>query len=238
MARVRLLQCSPEQAELLQAAGHQLTDDKLCDAVVIGLARRPSCGRELAVALRSAKSTRHIPILFVDGVPERVEAIRQLLPDAIYTNSPRLPAALKKVKPLANPVVPTPMMDRYASRTTAQKLGIHENSKVTVVDPPRDYLHVLGDLPANVEIEEDPEKLSAVTVCFLHQIESLPDILGLGLRIAARSKFWICWKKGQKTGLNDIPIRNAAVALGLVDYKVCSLNPTWSGMLFAVKKAA
>jgi hypothetical protein len=30
------------------------------------------------------------------------------------------------------------MMDRYAGGTTAQKLGVKENSTMTVIDPPRD----------------------------------------------------------------------------------------------------
>jgi hypothetical protein len=236
MSRVRLFQCSAEQANMLKAAGHEITDEKVCDAVVINLSRLPSHGREVATALRGAKSTRHIPILFVEGAPEKVEAIRQLLPDAVYTTWPRIPAALKKLKPLTNPVIPAQMMDRYASRTTAQKLGIKENSTVTVVDPPRDYLRVFGELPDGVEVSEDPETLSPVTVCFVRNHDDLPDTLSLGRKIAGKSKFWICWQKGKKSGINDIPVRNSAVALGLVDYKVCSLDPTWSGLVFALKK--
>jgi hypothetical protein len=230
--RLRLFQCSPEEVP-----GHEVTEEKLCDAVVINLNRLPSHGREVAIALRGAKSTRHIPIVFVEGAPEKVEPIRQLLPDAVYTTWPKLPAALKKLKPVANPIVPKQMMDRYANRTTAQKLGIKENSNITVIDPPRDYAKVLGDLPANVEITEDSETPSPVTICFARDLESLAAILDLGRKIAGKTKFWICWQKGKKTGFNDIPIRDAAVALGLVDYKVCSLDPTWSGMVFALKRA-
>jgi hypothetical protein len=230
--RLRLFQCRPEQVP-----GHEITEDKLCDAVVINLNRLPSHGREVATALRGSKSTRHIPIVFVEGAPEKVEPIRQLLPDAVYTTWPKLPAVLGKLKSVQNPIVPKQMMDRYAGRTTTQKLGVKENSTITVIDPPRDYAKVLGDLPAGVEITEDPDTLSPVTVCFAKAPEDLPAILNLGRKIAGKTKFWICWQKGKKTGFNDIPIRNAAVALGLVDYKVCSLDPTWSGMVFALKKA-
>ena len=230
--RVRLFQCGPEQVP-----GHEVTEDKLCDAVIINLNRLPSHGREVATALRGSKATRHIPIIFVEGAPEKVEPIRQLLPDAVYTTWPKLPGVLKKVKPVVDPVVPQQMMDRYAGRTTAQKLGVKENSSVTVVDPPRDYLKVLGELPANVEITEDPDTLSPVTVCFVRDPEALPEVLDLGRKIAGKTKFWICWPKGKKTGFNENPIRDSAVALGLVDYKVCSLDPTWSGMVFALKRA-
>jgi hypothetical protein len=229
--RLRLFECTPDDVP-----GHEVTDDKLCDAVVINLNRVPSHGREVAIDLRNSKQTCHIPIVFVEGAPEKVEPIRQLLPDAVYTTWPRLQTTLKKLKPVQNPVVPKKMMDRYAGRTTAQKLGVNENSTMTVINPPRDYAKVLGDLPPNVEIIEDADTLSPVTVCFARDPEDLAAILDLGRKIAGKTKFWICWQKGKKTGFNDIPIRNAAVALGLVDYKVCSLDPTWSGMVFALKR--
>lgn len=240
MSRVRLFHWNAEEAavktKMLRAAGHEVTEDKICDAYIIDLSRLPSHGREVATFARGSKATRAIPILFVEGAPEKVEAIRKLLPDAVYTTWQRIPAALKKIKPVADPVVPVQMMDRYAGRTTAQKLGIKENSTVTVVDPPRDYLRVLGDLPDGVEIYEDSETLSPVTVCFVRDHDDLPGILELGRKIAGKSKFWVCWQKGGKSAINDIPIRNSAVALGLVDYKVCSLDPTWSGLVFTVKR--
>jgi hypothetical protein len=37
--------------------------------------------------------------------------------------------------------------------------------------------------------------------------------------------------------LNGQVIRESANSVGLVDYKICSVNQTWSGMVFTVKKA-
>jgi hypothetical protein len=226
LMRLRLVDCGAEQV-----TGHEVVEEKPFEAVIINLNRRPSRGRDIATNLRGAKSTRHVPIVFVDGDPEKVATIRQLLPDAVYTSWPKLPAILKKLKPAVDPVVPPQMMERYTSRTTAQKLGIKEKSTVTVVNPPRDYFRILGELPGGVEISEDPDQLSLVTVCFAHDPESLPDILDLGRKIAGKTKFWICWRKG-----TQIEIREPAIALGLVDYKICSLDPTWSGLIFARKK--
>ena len=73
-------------------------------AAVIDLTRLPSHGRYVAAEIRATKSTRHIPIVFVDGDPEKVERIRKDLPDAVYTSRSRLASALKRVKPLADPV--------------------------------------------------------------------------------------------------------------------------------------
>src|SRR5262249_31405220 len=111
-------------------------------AIVIDLTRLPSEGRHLAVAIRSRKMIRSIPIVFVDGDPRKVERIREELPDAIYTSRTSLGSALKRAKPLVSPVAPP-----YSHRTTAQKLGIRESTGVAVVDAPRGYVRAVGTLP-------------------------------------------------------------------------------------------
>jgi CheY-like chemotaxis protein len=212
------------------------------DAVVIDLSRLPSHGREVATALRGNKQTRQIPILFLDGAPEKVAVVREKLPDAAYCERARLVAAVKKCikERLANPVVPMQMMERYAGRTTAQKLGIAAGSRVAVVDGPRDYAHVIGALPEGVEFDEEGGSGCAVTIWFIEDpdvyLASLPKMR----RIAGKSKLWVAWPKkaARKDSLmNENLIREIALENGLVDYKVCSVNETWSGLCLAVKKA-
>ncbi len=53
------------------------------DVFVIDLSRLPSQGRAVATLLRQQKETRQIPIVFVDGAPEKVARIRETLPDAV-----------------------------------------------------------------------------------------------------------------------------------------------------------
>ncbi len=66
------------------------------DAVVIDLSRLPSHGREAAMELRNRKSLRQTPIIFADGVDEKIERIKLLFPDAIYRPWARIGAALSK----------------------------------------------------------------------------------------------------------------------------------------------
>jgi hypothetical protein len=109
---------------------------------------------------------------------------------------------------------------------------------VSVIDPPRDYLAVLGDLPAGVEFTDDERSPAAVTLCFVHDLPSLQARMS-DLRIRARTgKLWFCWRKGKAAagGVSDSSIRATGISLGLVDYKVCSLNSAWSGMLFALRR--
>jgi hypothetical protein len=100
------------------------------DVFVIDLSRLPSLGRDTGLALRTHRSTRHVPLVFVDGDPEKVGRVKALLPDAIYTTWGRLKTAILRaiVKRPAHPIVPT---DPFAGRPTAAKLGIY---KVCSVD--------------------------------------------------------------------------------------------------------
>ena len=238
--------------KILRAAGHQVDYNEAAesnaryiretkpDAVVIDLSRSPAHGRELAVYLRGTKSTRHIPIVFVDGEPEKVQKIRELMPDAQYATLSKVAAAVKRAiaKPPAAPVVPPQMMERVTGRSTAQKMGIVAGTRVALIDPPADYARVLGELPQDVSLEEDPQEVLPVTVWFVRDpdeyVRALPKKRGL----AGRSKFWVVWPKGQREGINGNLVREVALQLGLVDYKICSVNQVWTAMVFAVKKAA
>ncbi|HEX4133518.1 MAG TPA: hypothetical protein VHY84_02755 [Bryobacteraceae bacterium] len=256
MPRVRIVHWKPEQAgtliEACRACGFEVEYEDVRgnvimkqiranppDAIVIDLTCRPSHGREVAVYLRNTKYARHIPLIFVDGEPEKVEIVRRLLPDAVFTARRRVCAAVKSAcaKPVAAPARPPGIMERYGSRTVAQKLGIKEGSTVAVIDAPRDYVAALGELPANVEIVEDPYSPQSVTLWFVRDARAYQAAMRGMRTIAAQSKLWVVWRKGVPGGLTDRLVRAAAVDAGLVDYKICALNEQWSAMAFARRKS-
>ena len=256
MARIRIVHWKPSQAapliEACRACGFEIEYDDVKfgemakmirrnppDAVVIDLTCVPSHGRDAAIYLRRTKYARHIPLIFVDGEPEKVETVRVQLPDATFTASRQLCAAVKRACAKggpADPVLPPGVMERYGSRTVAQKLGIKEGSAVGVIDAPRDYAAALGALPANVEIAEDPESAQSVTLWFVHDLREYRAGLRRMRAIAHQTKLWIVWRKG--TGvLTDKSVREAANEAGLVDYKICAVNEQWSAMAFARRKS-
>ena len=259
MPRVRLFHWKPEEAapviDALRQAGCEVdfaappaypafraVRQSPPDAVVIDLSRLPSHGREVATALRSGKTTRLVPILFLDGESDKVEKIRRLLPDAAYCTRARLAGTLKKClkQKVENPVVPAQMMDRYAGRTTAQKLGIVAGARVAVVDAPRDYARAIGALPDGVEFEEGSWTGCAVTVWFCEEPDTLLASMPRMRRAAAASKLWVAWPKKaarKDSLLSETLIREVAIEHGMVDYKVCSVNETWSGLCLALKKS-
>src|SRR5262249_44360092 len=98
------------------------------DLLLIDLSRLPSQGRELASYFRRIKSTRHVPILFVDGDADRVQRVRNLMPDAKFAKSGDIKDAIKRAirKLPSKPHVPDTMAG-YSGTPLPKKLGIRED---------------------------------------------------------------------------------------------------------------
>jgi hypothetical protein len=207
-------------------------------AAIIDLSRLPSHGRYAAAWLRGSKSTRHLPLVFVDGDAAKVKVVQQQIPDAVYTSCARIGPALKGAlrNPPLDPVIPRGMMESAPGRTTAQKLGIREGSAVRVIDPPADYRRVIGVLPKDASFGEDGSAPAAVCLWFVGEPAAFRAALRTMRRLAASTRLWIVWRKGRRDGFNGNVVREGALSVGLVDYKICSLDAVWSGMAFAVKK--
>ncbi len=257
MARIRVVHWKATEAgpllETLRSAGHRVEyDAKLIpsslrawrasppDAFVIDLSRSPARGREIAIALRGSKATRQTPIVFVDGLAEKVDAIRKWLPDAVYTSRARIKSALRQAlaHPPTMPIVPAQMMDRFGGRTAAQKLGIREGATVALIDPPGDYAKVIGQVPPGATFQESGDEACSVTLWFVHDPASYLDALPRMRNVAGRTKLWVLWRKraaGKESAVTQNFLRQSAIAIGLVDYKICSVNETWSGLAFARK---
>jgi len=53
-------------------------------------------------------------------------------------------------------------------------------------------------------------------------------------------RVWIAWPKkasGVVTDLTQPYVRKSGLAVGLVDYKICAIDKTWSGLLFTRRKS-
>ncbi|MFO0982874.1 MAG: hypothetical protein U1E76_14275 [Planctomycetota bacterium] len=85
----------------LRAAGHGVTGhstatasaplkDPLPDALIVSLARLPSHGRAIAEWFWEAKKRQGIPLIFVDGERDKVQATRAKFPRAKFCSSVRL----------------------------------------------------------------------------------------------------------------------------------------------------
>ena len=205
------------------------------DAVVIDLSRLPSHGREVGHGVRTRKTIRHLAIVFVDGEPEKVKRIKALLPDAIYTTWGRIKTALPKAiaKPPKNPVVP----DHNAAwgKSTAEKLGAKPGFKIALLASPKGFADSLKPWPAKVAFTARPDAAADLFLCFARAERELQAHL-LALRgVADRQTLWLVWPKkasGVKSDLDGNVVRTTGLAAGWVDFKVCSIDATWSGLAF------
>lgn len=206
------------------------------DVIVIDLSRLPSHGRETGMSLRRQKSTRLIPLVFADGEPETVARVRQVLPDAIYSSWKQIGSAIRRAiaKPPATPVVPDTFA-AYQGRPLCAKLGIEPGMVVGLSNAPRGFGESLGNLPADVKLIDDASTPRGLTLWFASQTSDLKKSLRRVVSLAKNAPVWIAWPKkasGVASDLNERIVRETGLNAGLVDYKICSINDTWSGLLF------
>ena len=209
------------------------------DAVVIDLSRLPSHGREVAHGLRTRKPTRHLPIVFVDGEAEKVEKTRLLLPDATYTTWGRIKTALPRAinTPLKNPIVP----DHNAAwaKPTVAKLGVKPGFKVALLASPKGIVDNLTPWPAKVTFTARPESRADIFLGFARSRRELDAHLLSLQGVADRQTLWLAWPKkasGVRSDLDGNLVRATGLAAGWVDYKVCSIDDTWSALAFKRRK--
>jgi hypothetical protein len=210
-------------------------------AVLVDLSRLPMQGRDMGLALRKGAATRRLPLVFVDGSPEKVERVRRQLPDAEYTSWSRIRSALKRAleQPPVDPVVPASVMDGYSGTPLPKKLRIKPDTVVALVGAPEGFEETLGELPAGVALRRSSRGRPDLTIWFPRSRRDLERRIERLGELAGRGGLWIAWpKKAARvpTDLSQTLVRGAGLAAGLVDYKICSIDATWSGLLFARRR--
>lgn len=218
----------------------ELRDDPP-EAVVIDLSRIPSQGRDLGVALRGFKSTRWVALVFVDGAPAKVEIVKKLLPDAVYTSWSRIGGALKKAiaRPPTDPVVPRAMAG-YSGAPLVKKLGVKTDSVVALVGAPPGFENTLGRLPSGVTLRRQDRGRRHLTLWFVKSRKDLKRRVGRMTAHAEKGGLWIIWPKkssGMAADLSQKDVRAAGLAAGLVDFKISAIDETWSGLRFTRRPA-
>lgn len=169
------------------------------DAILIDLSRLPSQGRDLGVALRQAKATHHIPLLFVGGEQLKVEC--------------------------------------------QKKLGIRAGLKIGLIGAPPEFESRLGELPAGVTLQAGLADPCDLAIWFVHSFAEFEQDLPQVTQASGDIPLWIAWEKkatrptGQPdTAVTQTIVRKAGLAEGWVDYKICSIDEHWSGLLFQQRK--
>jgi len=211
------------------------------DVVVIDLSRLPSQGRDAALAIRQYKVMRFMPIVFVGGDPEKVDRIRSLVHEAEYTDWENLLPSIDRsaANPPKNPSAPLSRLAGYAGVPLAKKLGIRSNTAVLLIDPPRGFRKTIDGLPEGTAIRKGWSKNPDVVLWFVRAKADLITRIKKMATSLSGGRLWIIWPKKTPGGRSDLTqniVRETGLAAGLVDYKICSINSEWSGLLFARRR--
>jgi hypothetical protein len=120
----------------------------------------------------------------------------------------------------------------YSGTPLPKKLVIKEGSKVGLVGAPDGFAQALGELPDGARLRQGARGADLV-LWFVRSALQLKS--GLKRYAALEVPLWIIWPKqasGVDTDLSQNVVRAAGMGAGLVDYKVCAVDETWSGLLF------
>lgn len=122
-----------------------------------------------------------------------------------------------------------------------RKLGISEGMTVSILNAPN-YFHLdLGDLPEDVEVRSDADNTPAdlFLIFAARAAEAERGFVRAASYLPADGAIWIAWPKkssGEKTDISEDTLRDLFLPTGMVDNKVCSIDETWSGLRFVVRK--
>jgi CheY-like chemotaxis protein len=212
------------------------------DAIALDLTRLPSHGREVATHLRLRPETRRVALVVIGGEEDKVARMKALLPDATYAQWDDIAGALREAiaSPVVNPVVPKDAMAGYSGTPLPKKLGIKEGCTVALVDAPDDFeRRTLGELPEKVRITSGVNGACGLTIWFVRSAKDLKRGLRRAVSAATHGPVWIAWPKKTSALASDVGeqlVRETGLSAGLVDYKICAIDDTWSGLLFCVRK--
>jgi hypothetical protein len=123
----------------------------------------------------------------------------------------------------------------YSGTPLPKKLGIKPDSTLALVGAPEDFEETLGPLD-EVTVRRSARGRWDLLLLFVTRRADLARKLpGVVEKLDGRS-FWIAWPKrssGVPTDVTEDTLRELALPLGVVDYKVCAIDATWSGLKFA-----
>jgi len=130
-------------------------------------------------------------------------------------------------------------MAGYSGTPLLQKIGIRPGHRVILRNHPPSFVQDLGELPERAEKTDKLGGKANVIVYFTDKRAQLEkDFPGLKKAQLLHGMIWISWPKkasGKATDLDENIVRDAGLAVGLVDVKVCAIDETWSGLKFVVR---
>ena len=128
----------------------------------------------------------------------------------------------------------------YSGTPLARKLGIKPDSVVALLGAPSGFTQTLEGLPDGVRFTARAAGTPDLVIWFATARRQLDSrMIDVATLITDGRGLWVAWPKktsGVVSDLTEDIVRRAGLAHGLVDYKVCAIDQTWSGLKFARRK--
>ncbi len=212
------------------------------DALVIDLTHAPSVGRDVALDARTRKATRHIPIVFLDGKRDAIAKTRRVVHNAVFAQWSQARSAIKQalVNPPKDRVPPASALAGYSGTPLVKKLGIKASHTVALVNAPKGFEDSLTPLPPSVTFRRSVRGKRDLTIWFTQSRRDLQSRIVAFAKAVGDGGLWIAWPKqssGVATDVTQNDVRSTGLANGLVDYKICAIDETWSGLKFSRRKS-
>lgn len=259
MARTVLIHWKPAEAAsdaaVLRGAGHRVDvrapqgavalrafRESTPDLFIIDLTRLPSQGRDVGLFLRQQTATRHVPLVFAGGDPDKVARTKQTLPDAVYSSWSGAAAAVREAlsQRVERPAVHG-VLAGYSGTPLPKKLGVKAGLTVALLGAPADFARALGPLPEGVRLIGRTRGEVDLIVLFTRSQADLGRRLPPAIRaLRDGGGLWLAWPKkasGVVTDLSENTVRSVGLTSGLVDYKIAAIDPVWSGLKFARRRS-
>jgi len=140
----------------------------------------------------------------------------------------------------------------YSGTPLPKKLGIKQGMTVALLGAPAGFAETLGALPEGAKLRSGARGRPGLVIWFVNSAAELGWEIRRISGFAAGVPLWIAWRKrmprspaaakgtrapaGGIAGPSENEVREAGLAAGLVDYKVCAIDAAWSGLLFAPRR--
>jgi CheY-like chemotaxis protein len=226
---------APKDGRAVRALGSRTPD-----AFLIDLSRLPSQGQAVGIELRKTAGSRRVPLVFVGGDEAKVERVFRVLPDAAFLTWAELPGSLDAAirGTPAKPANPNTMAG-YSGTPLAKKLGIKAASVVALIGAPEGFEAKLDPLPDDVHVLRQTRTADRV-LFFVDSQATLKRRFNAAARtVREGGGLWMIWPKkasGIRTDITETIVREFGLAAGWVDYKICAVDKTWSGLQFARRR--
>ena len=132
-------------------------------------------------------------------------------------------------------------MAGYSGTPLARKLGIKPGFRIRPKNEPMPYGDLVG-IDGSDGVTISPRFRANVNLwhLFTRSERELAETLPLAMRqIVPDGMIWVSWPKrssGVPSQIGEADVRRHALALGLVDVKVCAVDDVWSGLKLVIRK--